>query len=268
MAVGGAFVESLPATAICGSLAVTTPPPARTWAPSSRPTLRYFWIFSYWSFDACAPTIVSESSGLPTLIAFTRSTSRSIKASAIDSWTRMRDGQVQTSPWLRANMAAPSRHLSKKASSSSMTDSKKTFGDLPPSSSVIGMMFSLAYCMMRRPVVVSPVNAIFLIPSCWASGLPASGPNPWTTLRTPAGISSLMRSSHSMIETGVCSAGLRTTQLPAASAGASFHAAMRSGKFHGMIWPTTPSGSWRLIDTVVSSSSEMPPSCARMTDAK
>ena len=41
---------------------------------------------------------------------------------------------------------------------------------------------------------------------------------------------------------GVDSAGLSTTQLPAANAGASFHAAIRIGKFHGMICPTTPSG--------------------------
>ncbi len=47
-----------------------------------------------------------------------------------------------------------------------------------------------------------------------------------------------------MIVAGVCSAGLRTTQLPAARAGASFHAAISNGKFHGMICPTTPSGSF------------------------
>ena len=35
------------------------------------------------------------------------------------------------------------------------------------------------------------------------------------------------------------------TQFPAASAGASFHVAISSGKFHGMICPTTPSGSWK-----------------------
>ena len=39
------------------------------------------------------------------------------------------------------------------------------------------------------------------------------------------------------------SAGFRTMQLPAASAGASFHTAIRIGKFHGIICPTTPSGS-------------------------
>ena len=41
---------------------------------------------------------------------------------------------------------------------------------------------------------------------------------------------------------GVVSAGFSTTVLPVASAGASFQAAISSGKFHGMIWPATPSG--------------------------
>ena len=50
--------------------------------------------------------------------------------------------------------------------------------------------------------------------------------------------------SSTQMPSGVCSAGLSTTQLPAASAGASFQAAISSGKFHGMICPTTPSGSW------------------------
>lgn len=40
---------------------------------------------------------------------------------------------------------------------------------------------------------------------------------------------------------GVVSAGFSTMALPAASAGASFQAAMSRGKFQGMIWPTTPS---------------------------
>jgi hypothetical protein len=58
------------------------------------------------------------------------------------------------------------------------------------------------------------------------------------------------------IDHGVCSAGMSTTQLPAASAGASFQAAMQDGKFHGMIWPTTPAarGSGRprcLVDLAI-----------------
>ena len=107
------------------------------------------------------------------------------------------------------------------------------------------MRFSEAYCMMRRPVVVSPVNAILRMRLFDASGAPASTPNPLTTLTTPAGMRSSISSMSTMIDAGVCSAGLRTTQLPAASAGASFHTAMRMGKFHGMICPTTPSGSWK-----------------------
>ncbi len=56
-------------------------------------------------------------------------------------------------------MVKPSSALSRKASSSAMTSAKKMFGDLPPSSSVTGIRFSDAYCMIRRPVVVSPVKA-------------------------------------------------------------------------------------------------------------
>ena len=48
---------------------------------------------------------------------------------------------------------------------------------------------------------------------------------------------------------GVCSAGLRTTQFPIASAGALFHDAMAMGKFHGTMIPQTPTGSRSVIST-------------------
>ena len=54
-----------------------------------------------------------------------------------------------------------------------------------------------------------------------------------------------MTSASLRIDHGVADAGLITVQLPAASAGAIFHAAIRIGKLNGMIWPTTPSGSWK-----------------------
>ena len=132
-------------------------------------------------------------------------------------------------------MVKPSRALSKKSSSSAATSAKKIFGDLPPSSSVTGMMFSAAYCMISRPVVVSPVKDSLATRLLWASGLPASTPNPLTTFTTPGGSRSPMMSMRTMIPMGVCSAGFRTTQFPAARAGASFHTAMSSGKFQGMI---------------------------------
>ncbi len=142
------------------------------------------------------------------------------------------------------------------------------FGLLPPNSSVTGTMFWLAYCMMSRPVVVSPVNDTFATRLLDASGLPASGPKPLMTLTTPGGSRSAMISISFMIDAGVCSAGLSTTVLPAASAGASFHAARVSGKFHGMIWPTTPSGSWKWYAIVSSSISAIDPSWARSAPAK
>ena len=48
------------------------------------------------------------------------------------------------------------------------------FGLLPPNSKVTGIRFCDAYCMISRPVVVSPVNAILAIRLLDASGLPAS----------------------------------------------------------------------------------------------
>ena len=49
-----------------------------------------------------------------------------------------------------------------------------------------------------------------------------------------------------MLVSGVHSAGLSTTALPAASAGAKPHEAIGIGKFHGVITPTTPIGSWKV----------------------
>ena len=44
-------------------------------------------------------------------------------------------------------------------------------------------------------------------------------------------------------DSGVLDAGLRMTELPVASDGASFQADVDNGKFHGTIAATTPSGS-------------------------
>ncbi len=49
---------------------------------------------------------------------------------------------------------------------------------------------------------------------------------------------------------GTRSAGLNTTQLPYASAGAIFQAGIAIGKFHGVMMPMTPTGS-RVISTPI-----------------
>ena len=64
-------------------------------------------------------------------------------------------------------------------------------------------------------------------------------------LSTPGGKpTAWLISANSSAVSGVNSAGLRTTVLPIASAGATFQASISSGKFQGMIWPTTPSGAY------------------------
>ena len=72
-----------------------------------------------------------------------------------------------------------------------------------------------------RPTSVEPVNATFATSGCSTSRAPAVEPGPATTLTTPSGIpaSSAIFSNSSAVS-GVSSAGLSTTVLPAASAGA------------------------------------------------
>jgi len=63
------------------------------------------------------------------------------------------------------------------------------------------------------------------------------------TINGAIAISSSISSPSRNAERGVCSAGLRTTVQPVARAGPSFQAAISSGKFQGIICPTTPTGS-------------------------
>ena len=60
---------------------------------------------------------------------------------------------------------------------------------------------------------------------------------------TPAGSpdSSIISANFNAVKE-VVSAGFKTTVFPAAKAGAIFHAAIKRGKFHGIICPATPSG--------------------------
>ena len=121
-----------------------------------------------------------------------------------------------------------------------------TFGDLPPSSSVTRFSARPARSPISRPTAVEPVKAI-LSTSGWSTSAAPVVPSPVTMLSTPAGMpassaSSPMRSAVS----GVCSAGFRTIVQPAASAGPIFQDIISSGKFHGMIWPATPTGSRRV----------------------
>src|SRR6266849_7538405 len=73
---------------------------------------------------------------------------------------------------------------------------------------------------------------------------PTTLPRPGITLSTPAGSPhSFAYSANFRSDSDVFDAGLTMTVLPHARAGAIFHTASISGKFHGTIAPTTPIGS-------------------------
>ena len=121
-------------------------------------------------------------------------------------------------------------------------------GDLPPSSSDVGISFSAARRCMPMPTVVPPVKAMRLISGCFTSASPTTLPLPGNTLMMPSGTPAccaILASSIAM--RGVISAGLNTMAQPAARAGASFCASLAMGLFQGVMAPTTPSGSCTLM---------------------
>ena len=84
--------------------------------------------------------------------------------------------------------------------------------------------------MTFRPTAVDPVKVTTSTPACPASAVPASAPAPVTTLNTPSGrpASDARRASVRVVN-GVSSAGLMTTEQPAANAGITFQTAICSG---------------------------------------
>src|SRR5262249_8248058 len=73
---------------------------------------------------------------------------------------------------------------------------------------------------------------------------PASPPGPGTTLSTPGGTPASAASSASRrAVSGVAEAGLTTSELPSASAGAAFQGGMARGECHGTMRAQTPTAS-------------------------
>src|SRR2546423_15116244 len=100
---------------------------------------------------------------------------------------------------------------------------------------------------MDLPTSVEPVNATLFTSGFETSSEPVL-PAPVTMLTTPGGSSACMQiSANNIADSGVVSAGLSTTVLPAASAGAIFPASISSGKFPGVTCPATPvARGWQL----------------------
>ncbi len=220
-------------------------------APSATPFATRSRMRVSWTGCTIAPTSVDLSSGSPTRRCFMRALRRAVKRSATPSATRIREPAQQTWPWLnQIASTTPSTAASRSASGKTMN------GDLPPSSSVSFLPEPAVWRRISLPTSVEPVKAI-LSTSGWPTIAAPVSPSPVTMLTTPFGrpISSQILAKASAVS-GVYSAGFRTTVLPAASAGAIFHASMRSGKFQGITCPQTPTG--RASGNSVSTSSAQP----------
>ena len=91
--------------------------------------------------------------------------------------------------------------------------------------------------MIRRPTTVEPVNETLSTSGCDASSSPTVAPPPVIDVDHALGQVGLVEQlgQHAARSAACSSAGFSTHVLPIASAGASFHTAITSGKFHGMI---------------------------------
>jgi hypothetical protein len=73
-----------------------------------------------------------------------------------------------------------------------------------------------------------------------------------TTLKVPAGKPAFStKAARASAENGVSSAGLATQTQPAARAAAVLRTSMAKGKFHGVMKPTTPIGSFKTTISLV-----------------
>ena len=115
---------------------------------------------------------------------------------------------------------------------------------LPPSSSVTRLTCWAAPAITLTPTSVEPVKTILRTSGWVMKRSPTTEPLPGSTWNSPSGRPASRPSSASrIVVSGVISAGLTSTALPAASAGTKPHDAIVIGKFHGAITATTPSGS-------------------------
>ncbi|MCY1455393.1 hypothetical protein D9M71_725250 [compost metagenome] len=124
---------------------------------------------------------------------------------------------------------------------------KTITGDLPPSSRVRRFIWSIALLPTEVPTGVEPVKLSLSMPGWLDIAFPTTLPRPLTMFTTPSGIpASCTSSAKRRADSEVSSAGLTTTVQPTASAAPSFQAMVCSGKFHGTMAPTTPTGSLRV----------------------
>jgi len=120
-------------------------------------------------------------------------------------------------------------------------------GALPPSSSDSFFSVPADSCARYLPTGVEPVKVILRTRLSCSQSATASMPRSREAeimFSTPGGSpASCASCASASAVSGVSSAGLATTVQPAASAGAILRAIIASGKFHGVMAATMPTGS-------------------------
>src|SRR6266851_1808275 len=192
--------------------------------------------------EISGPISVAAEAGSPTATPFTAGSSSSMNRSRTESCTRILDRAQQSCPAL-SNTA----YGAVAAARTRLASAKTMLALLPPSSRVSRFTCRAQPAMICRPTSVDPVNTIFLTAGWSTSRCPTTLPLPGSTWNTPSGRPASKASSPIRIAvSGGASAGLATTVLPAASAGAMPQDRIGIGKFNGTISPTTPTGSWKV----------------------
>jgi hypothetical protein len=168
---------------------------------------------------------VSLSRPLPSFQALASLTRSATNRSWTLSWTRRREPAQHIWPaFMKMPKAAPLTALSRLASGKTM------LGLLPPSSSVTGTIFSAASLRTIMPVGTLPVTTTPAVAFSRTRTGPILAPLPVMTLKTPLGTpASSMHLASLRRERGVSLAGLATTVLPAARAGAMLRQASWKG---------------------------------------
>ncbi len=207
-------------------------------APSARARTKNPSILSRAASLMTGPIWVARSAGSPTTSPATAAVSAPTNSSYRLRGNSIRVSAAHNWPLLPITPAtSPATVDSSGASGSTMA------ADFPPSSVLHRRIRDPHAAAIWAPTAVDPVKVTLSTPGCDVSACPVAAP-PLTTFTTPSGspASSIASVSTPMLS-GASGAGLSTTVHPAASAGPSFNAAMKSGVFHGMIAPTTPTGS-------------------------
>ena len=153
-------------------------------------------------------------------------------------------GEAHLALELEAGVGAGACGGGRSASSSTIS------GLLPPSSRLTFLSRPPACAPTIRPTSVEPVNETMLMFGSVTSASPVSA-SPMTIWSSPSGRPASLKTAANMAppQIGVCGSGLSTTALPSASAGATTRMPSTLGEFHGVIAPTTPTGTRRIIDS-------------------